>query len=167
MERSAPVAGSGGGGGYSPTGDLAVGGTASGTLTGGGGNAALVDGNTGTYGYDPAGLGGTSEFGVQLAGRAAQITRLVIVNDPTYGVSNAETYDFRYSDDGSTWTTVGSFTIATGGGTFGATPGPRVHCSRSGIARLLGLYSNIHRPGQQLHIPVRSRHVCLVIGPWM
>lgn len=93
--------------------------TTAGSLThtggGAGGNAAMID-NSSTPAADPTGYNTSTSWSVDFgSGVTEDISRLSVVKDATYGLTNAATMKLEYSDNNSTWTQVGSnFTISAG-----------------------------------------------------
>ncbi len=106
----ATVTRGGGGGSYT---DKTTGKTAGGTFTHTGSPNLLIDDDLGTSNADPVGSHVGTTFSVDF-GSAVAIRRLTISKDTTYGYTSETTENFDYSDNGTDWTTVSSFTIHAG-----------------------------------------------------
>ena len=86
------------------------------TYSGAGGNAALIDDNSGTSAADPSGYNTGTSWSVDLgAGNAQTVNKITVTKDTTNGLGNAATMKLEYSDNNSTWTQAGgNFTISSG-----------------------------------------------------
>jgi hypothetical protein len=83
---------------------------------GAGGNIALIDG-TSTPAADPSACNASQYFEIDFGvGVTKQIRQLQVKTAASFGYNAAITYNFMWSDNNATWTTVSSFTIPIGTG---------------------------------------------------
>jgi len=93
---------------------MAVAGTLN--FAGAGGNAALIDDNSGTSAADPSGYNASTNWSVDLgSGNPQAVTQILVAKDGTFGLTNPATMKLEHSDDNAIWTQAGSnFTLSAG-----------------------------------------------------